>query len=103
VIVASASYFHGLITHETTQVDRVFGADVSTCVVHHTLHNAVGTTSVLCNVLQIQLEIGQDGFHFLGIIVLNRLVQLFKQFAAQLRKVIDEVERILDLVGNAGR
>ncbi len=75
----------------------------------HILHDAVGAPAVLGDLLQIALQ-RRGQFVDLGAkpvshgepVRRHRLVQFVQQIDRQLGKIVDEVERVLDLVRDAG-
>src|SRR6202000_2432283 len=52
--------------------------------------------------LLVFLNVLGDGFYFVQIAFGNFLLHLVDQFGVYLRKVVDEVERVLYLMGNTG-
>src|SRR6516225_2795156 len=93
---------------ERVQIGRLPLFAAATRVLQHASDDAVGTAAVLDDLLQISRQ--QTGCldnlgTFGGVKSADRVrcfLQLVQQFDGEAGKVIDEVERVLDLVGNPG-
>ena len=67
----------------------------------HAGHDAVGAPPVLDDLRQIGGQ-GRDQLVLLGAGRSDRVPQLLQQLAGELGKVVHKIERVLDLVGDAG-
>ena len=91
------------------QIDRAVFARAGARMQQHVLDDAVRAPAVLGDLLQIALQrrgqIVDLGAQVVGdgeFVRRHRLVQLIQQIDRQIGEVVDEVERVLDLVRDAG-
>ena len=88
-------------------VDRTMLAGSRAGMQQHVLDDGIGTLAVLHDLFKIAAQHVTQFGHLRGdagfeLRALDRLLQLAEQFGGDRRKIIDEVERILDLVRDAG-
>ena len=72
-------------------------------MLQHAFYDAVGPLPVVVDLFQVLLQIAGNGFGFGDVSLVELLVHFIHQFRAHLREVVHKVERVLDLVGDAGR
>jgi hypothetical protein len=72
----------------------------------HRFHNAIGARAVLVDFCQVGFDVAQDGGGFGGVFIFTDLLQFFQgfvdHFEAHIRKIVHEIERVFDFVGDAG-
>ena len=94
---------------QRVEIDRAALAALAARMLQHALDDAVGPPAVLGDLFEIAGQ-HRDDFVDLGeVVAVERrqgrrrgLLQLVEQFDRQPGKIVDEVERVLDLVGDAG-
>ena len=93
---------------QAVEIDAATLAAAATRMLQHALDDIVGTSSMLGDFFEIAGE-HLDRFVDLGTLVLVQcsdcrgggLLQFVEQFDRQPGEIVDEVERVLDLVGDA--
>ena len=99
-----------VLRDELVDVRRFSLAGSAGGMLHHRVDNAVGPPTVLVNLRSVLLEISQDlsevvadlGHRLIGAGV-EFVGEFVGEFDRELGEVVDEVERVLDLVGDARR
>jgi hypothetical protein len=91
------------------EIDLTALAAAAARMLEHALDDAIGAPPVLGDLFEIAGQ-RRDNFVDIGAFVFRQpgdrrcggLLQLVKQFDRQARKVVDEIERVIDLVGDSG-
>ena len=86
---------------ERIEVDGTALAGAAARMRQHARHDAVGAPPVLDNLCQIGGQ-SRDQLVLLGARRSDRVPQLVQQFAGELGKVVHKIQRVLDLMGDAG-
>ena len=93
---------------QRVQIDSLPVAAAAARVLQHASDDAVGTSAVLGDLLQVAGQHADRLDNLGAFAVVERgdrargLLQLVQQFDRQAGKVVDEIERVLDLVRDAG-
>ena len=90
---------------EGVDIDRSMLPRTFARVQQHILDDGVGAPAVLYDLAEIVLQCIRQFADFaarlvVGLHALQRFLQFIDQFDGNAREVIDEIERVLDLVGN---
>src|ERR1700730_17525790 len=95
------------LIHYHVDVGRAMLAGTFTGVLQHVFHDGVGALAVLNDLFEVALQRLRQFVQFAAYLGVERgarkqVVHLFDQFRQQRREIVDEVERVLDLVGDTG-